>query len=50
MTYGHELRGGLLERRGGLGGRGQKGKKWDNCNNIINKIYLKIEIQIIINL
>ena len=21
--------------------RGIKGRKWDNCNNIINKIYLK---------
>ena len=45
MTHGHELRG-----RGNLGGRqyagqrGIKGRKWDNCNIIINKIYFKIKI------
>ena len=27
--------------RGSAGQRGIKGGKWDNCNNIINKIYLK---------
>ena len=34
MNYG---RGGGLAGRRGLKGR----KKWDNCNSIINKIYLK---------
>ena len=32
---------------GGNGGvparKGQRGKNWDNCNSIINKIYLKIK-------
>ena len=38
-THGHELRGrGLLEGRRAERG---KGKNWDNCNNKINKIYLK---------
>ena len=32
----------LLERRGGPGGGGQRGKNWDNCNSAINKMYLKI--------
>ena len=37
-TLGHALKG------GNSGGRGWgiKGGKWDNCNSIINKIYLKI--------
>ena len=39
-THGHELRGGLLEGRGALP-QGRTGKNWDNCNGIINKIYLK---------
>ena len=37
-------------RRRGIGGRkaesvggGQRGKKWDNCNSITNRIYLKKE-------
>ena len=45
MIHGHELRG-----QGNAGGRrdarqrGIKGrKKWDNCNSIRNKIYLKIK-------
>ena len=41
MTHGHELR---LGNDGGqgTGQRGIKGrKKWDNCNSIINKRYLK---------
>ena len=29
--------------RGCAGRRGVKGGKWDNCNSIINKIYLKKE-------
>ena len=41
MTHGHELRMGLLEGSGFPGGRRQRGKNWDNCNSIINKIYLK---------
>ena len=40
--HGHELRMGNV---GGMWGAGQRGinerKKWDNCNSIINKIYLK---------
>ena len=32
--------GGVLVGGGGAGQRGIKGgKKWDNCNSIINKIY-----------
>ena len=43
MTHGQELKGRML-----LGGEcragGNKGeKKWNNCNSIINKIYLKIK-------
>ena len=42
MTHGHELRWGNDGGRWGTGQRGIKGrKKWDNCNSIINKIYLK---------
>ena len=42
MTHGHELRWGNNGGRVGTGQRGIKGrKKWDNCNSIINKIYLK---------
>ena len=42
MTHGHELKWGNDGGRGGTGQRGIKGrKKWDNCNSIINKIYLK---------
>ena len=42
MTHEHELRGVNAGGRWGAGWRGIKGrKKWDNCNNIINKIYLK---------
>ena len=44
MIHGHELR---WRNDGGKGSAGQreiKGrKKWDNCNSIINKIYLKKE-------
>ena len=39
MTHGHELKGGNVGGRGCAGWRGVKGGKWDNCNNIINKIY-----------
>lgn len=32
-----------MDKRAGLGGRGQKGKHWDNCNRINNKyIYIYI--------
>ena len=42
-THGHEL-GGNAGGRGDARWRGIKGrKKWDNCNSIINKIYLKKE-------
>ena len=39
-TYGHELRGEMLE---GWGCRveGMKGENWEKCNSIINKIYCK---------
>ena len=40
-THGHELRWGNMGGRGFTGQRGIKGGKWDNCNSIINKIYLK---------
>ena len=43
MTHGHELRWGNDGGGGGVTGRrGIKGrKKWDICNCIINKIFLK---------
>ena len=43
MTHGHEVRWG---NDGGRGYRaeGNNGKKWDNCNSIINKIYFKKSI------
>ena len=31
----------MLEGIGVVGGAGQRGKNWDNCNSINNKIYLK---------
>ena len=41
-AHGHELRAReLLEERGVPVGGGQRGKVWDNCNSIINKIYFK---------
>ena len=40
MTHGHELEGWeLLEGMRVLRGGRQRGKKWDNCNSTINKIY-----------
>ena len=52
MTHRHELRWGNASGwGGGTGWRGIKGrKKWDNFNNIINKIYFlkRIKIDIII--
>ena len=41
-TPGLKLRAGMLQGGGGAGQRGDKGKKkkWENCNRIINKIYL----------
>ena len=40
MIHGHELRWWTDGGRGGGGWRGKQGrKKWDSCNNIINKIY-----------
>ena len=33
----------MLEGIGVPGRGGQRRKKWDNCNSIINKIYLKID-------
>ena len=41
MTHGHELKGRNVGGRGCAGQRGVKWGKCDNCNNIINKIYLK---------
>ena len=36
----------MLEGRVVQGGRGIKGRKnWDNCNSIMNKIYLKIKVR-----
>ena len=44
MTHGHELKWGNACGREGAGWRGIMGrKKWDNCNSIINNIYLKME-------
>ena len=48
MTHGHALKAGNAGGRGCAGWRGIKGGKWDNCNSIINKIYLKNKIIIII--
>ena len=40
--HGHEPEGwGLLEEMGVMKGGRQRGKNWDNCNSIINKIYFK---------
>ena len=39
-THRHELRGGLPEGMGVLGGGG-KGRNWDNCNSIVNKMFFK---------
>ena len=41
MTHGHELKGGNVGGRVSAGRRGIEEGKWDNCNSIINKIYLK---------
>ena len=46
MTHGHELKGGNVGGRGWAGC--SEGGKWDNCNSIINKIYLKRKKKIII--
>ena len=46
MTHGYELKGGNVGGRGCVGWRGIKRGRWDNCNSIINKIYLKIKIKI----
>ena len=40
MTHGHELKWGNASGRGCAVWRGIKGGKWDNCNRIINKIYI----------
>ena len=46
MTHRHELKWGNAGGRVGTGLRGIKGrKKWDNCNSIIDKIYLKNKIK-----
>ena len=37
-THGHELRRGECWRVGGVKGGEIKGKNWENCNSIINKI------------
>ena len=36
---------GLLERMGVLGRGGQRGKNWDNCNSIINIIYIVFKVE-----
>ena len=44
MTHGHELMGRNAGGNGGVGWRGiEERKTWDNCNSIINKIYLNIK-------
>ena len=40
-THGHELKGGMQVGESVQDWRGIKWEKWDNCNSIINKIYLK---------
>ena len=40
MTHGHELKGGNVGERGCAGWRGVKRGKCDNCNSMINKIYI----------
>ena len=40
MTHGHELRWGNAGGSGGARQTGIKEGKWDNCNSIINKIYV----------
>ena len=43
MTHGHELRVRVVGGNGGVPDRGrQRGKNWDNCNSMINKIYLNM--------
>ena len=44
MTHGHELKGENVGGRGCAGQRGIKRGKWEKCNNIINKMYLKKEV------
>ena len=39
-----ETKAGIARGNGDTGWRGTKGENWDNCNNIINKLYLKKEI------
>ena len=39
-THGHEVKGGNVGGRLCVGRRGIKVGKWNNCNSIINKIYL----------
>ena len=42
MTHRHDLRWGNAGVKGAIRAERDKGeKKWDNCNSIINKIYLK---------
>ena len=42
MTHGHDLKAGNASGKGYAGQRGIKEGKWDNCNSIINKIYIYI--------
>ena len=41
MTNGHELKMGDVGGRGCARWRGINGRGYDNCNSIINKVYLK---------
>ena len=51
MTHGHELRWGNDSGRGGTGWRGIKErKKWDNCNSIINKIYILKRLKVLLSM
>ena len=45
MTHGHEQKWGNAGGKGCAGWRGIKGGKWDNCNSIINKIYVLKRMQ-----
>ena len=47
VTHGHELRWGMMVGGGYRVDENKGERKWDNCNSIINKIYIKKEVVII---
>ena len=51
ITHGHELKGGRnASGNGGTGERWTKGENQDNCNSMINKIYSKKQIKLLLTL